>query len=100
MSRFALVNNVEHKNTKIITRRDEQYGDRMMSTMTFPIEFRNIQSSYPIFFQKDAETGQFFSIALLGFEKGENLFLTERGWEASYVPMSILRQPFMVGVSK
>ena len=36
--------------------------------MTFPFEFRNIQSCYPIFFQKDASSGKFFPLALFGFD--------------------------------
>jgi hypothetical protein len=49
------------------------------------------------FFTKNPETGEFYPIALFGFEAGENLFLNDSGWEASYIPMMIERQPFMIG---
>jgi len=97
MSNHAVVNNVDHKHTRIITERAQQYGDAVMATMIFPFEFRNIQACYPILFQKDSETGKFYPVALLGFEQNENLFLTDSGWEANYIPLNVLRQPFMVG---
>ena len=61
------------------------------------MEFRNIQSCYPIFFSKSGETGEFFPIALFGFENNENLFLDENGWNAVYIPMMVERQPFLIG---
>jgi hypothetical protein len=33
----------------------------------------------------------------LGFENNENLFLDNAGWNASYIPMMIQRQPFSIG---
>ena len=40
---------------------------------------------------------QSFPIVLFGFEEGENLFLTEHGWNARYIPIMIQRQPFSIG---
>ena len=96
-NKYALLNNVEHKNLKVITERSARYGDNVNFAVTFPLEFRNIQSSYPIFFRKDAETGEFSPIALFGFEPRENLFLCDKGWDADYVPLMIRRQPFLIG---
>ena len=97
MSNHAVLNAVDHKDTKVITQRSKKYGDAVMSTIVFPFEFRNIQACYPIFFQKDSNTGKFFPAALMGFEQNENLFLAESSWNANYIPLNILRQPFMVG---
>jgi hypothetical protein len=97
MPNYELLNNIDHKNVKVITERSARYGDNVHFVMTFPTEFRRLQSSYPIFFQKDANTGKFFPLALLGFEEGENLFLGENGWEANYVPLMIQRNPFLIG---
>ena len=49
--------------------------DAVMYVMTYPMEFRDIQSCYPILFTKDPNTGSFFSAAVLGFEADQNLFL-------------------------
>ena len=34
---------------------------------------------------------------MFGVEEGENLFLDEKGWNASYIPLNIMRQPFLIG---
>ncbi|MDA7737869.1 SapC family protein [bacterium] len=97
MAKFVMLNQQEHADIKVIDERSAAYGDNVMYAMTFPFEFRNIQGSYPIFFQKNAETGAFFPIALFGFQEAENLFLDDSGWHASYVPLLIRRQPFVIG---
>ncbi len=91
------LNNVAHKALRVITTRSAACGDGVMYAVTFPGEFRNIQSCYPIVFHKRADTGQFQPIALLGFEANENLFLTDAGWDAAYIPLSIERLPFLIG---
>ena len=97
MTNYVLLNPVEHANLKVITDRSANFGDNVKYAMTFPFEFRNIQAHYPIFFQKDADSGKFFPLALFGFENDENLFLSEQGWNATYVPIMIRRQPFLIG---
>ena len=97
MAKYELLNNVEHRDVRIVTQRSAETGDAVQYVMTFPLEFRRAQTHYPIFFQKDPNTGRFFPIILLGFEQGENLFLGPEGWEPPYVPMSILRGPFLIG---
>jgi hypothetical protein len=96
MANHVLLNNVEHKDLRIIATRSAELGDNVMSVLTFPNEFRNIQSHYPIVFRKGAD-GQFQALALLGFEENKNLFLNERGWDASYLPLMIERAPFLIG---
>lgn len=100
MANYVMLNNVEHQNVKIITERSERFGDKVNLALTFPIEFRRVQSCYPIFFQKDAGSGKFHPIALFGFEAEENLFLSEDGWDANYVPLMIRRNPFLIGYQK
>lgn len=96
MAKHALVNNVEHKDLKVITKRSEELGDNVWFALTFPREFRSAQAHYPIFFNKDPNTGRFVSVALFGFQDKENLFLDDNGWQASYIPVSILRHPFLI----
>jgi len=97
MTNYVLLSDSKHAKLKVITTRSADYGDNVKYAMTFPFEFRNIQSCYPIFFQKDPETGSFFPLALFGFDNSENLFLSDAGWEAPYVPIMIRRQPFLIG---
>lgn len=96
MTKTALLNNIDHANLKVITRHGSAYGDAVNQAVVFPTEFSEVQREYPILFRKD-DDGKFQSVALLGFDKGENLFLTDRGWQARHVPVLHQRGPFMIG---
>jgi hypothetical protein len=97
MTRHVMLNNVTHKSLRIITRHGPEFGDNVASVLTFPSEFGDVQREYPIFFRRDPATGEYQSIALLGFEPGENLFLEDGRWNASYVPAVVARGPFLIG---
>jgi hypothetical protein len=93
----AMLNNVAHKNLKVITRHGAEFGDRVGTAVVFPNEFSALQHEYPIFFRKDPSNGEFQAIALLGFQKDENLFLEGSRWNGRYVPAAIARGPFLIG---
>lgn len=103
MAKHVLLNNVEHKDLKVKTNYSDAYGDNVASVLTFPTEFGDVQKEYPILFQKNRQTGKYQSIVLLGFKKGENLFLADNsvgknsGWNANYIPGVIARGPFLIG---
>lgn len=97
MAKNVLLNSIEHQNLKVITKHSAEYGDNLWYSLTFPSEFRSAQAYYPIFFNKDADTGQFFAVTLFGFQDKENLFLTDKGWDAGYIPLTVARQPFLIG---
>ncbi|PQO99342.1 peptidase [Massilia phosphatilytica] len=96
MANHAPLNNVDHKHLRVVTTRGAAYGDAVMSALTFPAEFRDLQACYPIVFAQDGN-GSYDALALLGFEQGENLFLGPNGWDAPTIPLTIERQPFMIG---
>lgn len=98
MTRNVLLNNVEHKDLRIITDRGAAYGDDVMFAVTFASEFRNLQAHYPIVFQKSRDGTSFQPVALFGFRDGQNLFLRGNRWDAHYVPLAIERQPFLIGL--
>ena len=98
MTQHALLNNNQHRDVRIITANGAQYGDDVMAAMTFPSEFRNIQAHYPIVFAKDREEN-YAPIALFGFREKQNLFLHGDKWDATYQPMMVERQPFLIGQS-
>ncbi|WP_041523018.1 SapC family protein [Gilvimarinus agarilyticus] len=97
MTKHVVLNNIEHKDLRIIEDYSEKYGDDVNSVLTFPTEFSDIQRNYPILFKKSADAGVYQPIALLGLEKNENLFLHEPDWRASYVPSVQSRGPFLIG---
>jgi len=92
----VLLNNVDHHDLRVITRRSADFGDAVSQVMVFPTEFEAVQREYPIVFRRDAE-GALRPVALLGLTRGENLFLDdEGGWRASYVPALLSRGPFSI----
>ena len=96
MTKHAHLNNVEHRDLRVITARGAQYGENVMYTMTFPAEFRNVQAHFPIVFGKSND-GTFTPLALFGFRDKQNLFLEGDKWDALYVPLMMERQPFLIG---
>lgn len=103
MPEAVLLNNVDHHDLRVIQARGARYGDNQVLAPTFFGEFRELQAHYPIVFQQTADGG-FRSLALLGLRRDENLFLEpdpaggER-WDARYLPMSIERLPFLIGIA-
>ena len=100
MPQSVLLNNVDHKDLRVITTRSAQYGDKVMTALTFVHEFRKLQAHFPIVFFKSEDGTGFHAVALLGFEESENLFLGPDGWDAAYVPLTMARQPFLIGKDK
>jgi len=98
MSKYEVLNKEKHQQLRIRTGYGAALGDAIMYVISYPMEFRDIQSSYPILFTKDPTTGGFFAAAFLGFEVDQNLFLRNGGWDAAYVPAMLRRQPFLIGV--
>ena len=99
MANTVLLNNVDHKDLRVITRRGAEYGDNVMFAITFPAEFRSLQAHYPIVFRKSPDGTTFQPIALFGLQEGQNLFLRRQGWDATYLPLAIERLPFFIGVA-
>ena len=98
MSNPVLLNHVEHRDLRVDARRGAAFGDDVMYAPAVPAEFRSLQAHYPIVFQRDA-AGGFHPLALFGLRQGENLFLDGERWDATYIPLAIERQPFLIGVS-
>ena len=98
MTHTVLLNNVDHQHLRVITRRGVEYGDAVMTAVTFAAEFRNLLAHYPIVFRKSANGTTFEPVALFGFEEGQNLFLRQQAWDAPCLPLAIERLPFYIGM--
>lgn len=98
---LQLLNNIQHKDLRVITQRGAKWGDDFMSAPATVDEFRRLQAHYPIVFQPDGKGG-FVPVVLFGLQEGSNLFLTPdvgSGWDADYVPLSVQRLPFSIGIA-
>src|SRR3546814_10826738 len=92
----VLLNNIDHRDLRVDARRGARFGDRVMSSVTFPAEFRSVQAHYPIVFRA-TDDDSFQPIALFGLRDGENLFLDGDGWDATCLSLAVERQPFLIG---
>ncbi|WP_457351807.1 SapC family protein [Roseateles sp. P5_D6] len=100
MTRPTLLDNVTHRHLRVHAERSAALGDARQSALALPAEFRQLQAHFPIVFQlvEGAAAGTGFQpVALFGLEEGQNLFLTDTGWDAPVVPMALQRDPFMIG---
>jgi hypothetical protein len=99
MTNTVLLDNVTHKDLRVRTGYAAGFGDNINLALVFPTEFVFVQREYPILFRRDAK-GAFQAVALLGLDKGENLFLDGSGWNARYVPAVQQRGPFLIGLHR
>ncbi|TDK27128.1 peptide ABC transporter permease [Luteimonas aestuarii] len=97
MSRYELLNNVAHKDLRVITRFGPEFGDASGTVPAYATEYAELQREYPIFLHRDRDSGEYRSVALLGFEPEENLFLRGSRWSAAYLPGHIAKGPFLIG---
>jgi len=97
MARHEVLNNVAHKDLRVIVRFGREFGDATGMVPAFPTEYAELQREYPIFFRKDPQTGDCQSVALLGFDRQENLFLEGQRWNAAYLPGIFAKGPFAIG---
>lgn len=97
MARYELLNNITHKDLRVVTRFGREFGDEIGMVAAFPTEFAELQREYPIFFRREREGGPWQAVALLGFDRSENLFLQDERWNAAYLPGAIAKGPFLIG---
>jgi hypothetical protein len=97
MARYEMLNNVAHRDLRVLARFGGAFGDDVGMVPAYPTEYAELQREYPIFFQKDGETGAYRSVVLLGFGRDENLYLQGEQWKAGYLPGHVARGPFLIG---
>jgi hypothetical protein len=97
MTNHVQLDNVTHKNLRVRTSYGKGQGYDVSVARVFPVEFQQLQMEYPLFFIKNSDSGHFETVALLGFSGNENLFLENDDWNARHLPMTIERQPLLIG---
>ncbi len=97
MARYELLNNVAHKELRVVHRFGGRFGENVGMIPAYPTEYAELQREYPIFFRKGPDSGEYESVVLLGFSAEENLYLKGDRWDATYLPGYIARGPFLIG---
>ncbi|MBU2872047.1 SapC family protein [Colwellia sp. E2M01] len=93
---MELLDTVRHKNIKIKTSLIDVPHNHINTAIVVVGELATLVHEYPIYITKNPGTGQFQLSAIFGFEKGENLYLKKNAWQATYLPLDMLRRPFIV----
>jgi SapC len=94
MTQIVPLNTETHRSLRVDGRASAAYGDNQRFVAVTIKEFPLLVVHYPILFSKDAQTGQFYCGAMLGFDDGENLFLEEWAEREFYRPLNLQRGPF------
>ncbi|QTA87849.1 SapC family protein [Desulfonema magnum] len=90
------LNKQRHAAKKILPVNVFKFAEKSYIVSLIANEFTKAASAYPIVFVKDGEELRPF--ALLGLEKGQNMFVNEDGtWKSHYIPAIIRRYPFVLG---
>jgi SapC len=99
MSNIMLLDSQSHRKLRVHAQPAAHYGDNQRFVAVVVNEFHALAMHYPILFSKDADTGQFYCGAMLGFDAGENLFLDEHRNFSAYRPLNLQRGPFLAAGS-
>lgn len=83
-----------HKKLKVKPLSSFSFADGVNLASIMVHEFSRAAATYPIVFLEDQEKDQFLPTVLLGLEAGENLFVNDGKWDASYIPAIVRRYPF------
>lgn len=94
MSNIVLLDSQSHRKLRVHARPAAACGDNQRFVAVVVNEFPLLAMSYPILFSKDADTGQFYCGAMMGFDSGENLFAEEQRASSAYRPLNLQRGPF------
>lgn len=83
-----------HNQIKIEDSNDYQHAKDQQVVPLIVHEFAKASAEMPIVFVKNAETGEFQAVALLGLTQNENLFYSADKWLSPYLPALITHHPF------
>ena len=93
MAKIVVLNSNVHLRLRVNTEVSPGLGDNQRFVPVVISEFSTLVLHYPILFSKDADTGQFYCGAMLGFDPGENLFIDAQR-EGLYRPLNLRREAF------
>lgn len=93
---IAPLDSVSHADVRLKAVRGAQSGDPLGQIGVYAEEFVLVQREYPILFTRD-EDDLLQPVAILGLAAQENLFASDRGWQARYIPALVRRGPLMIG---
>ncbi|MEP1445177.1 MAG: SapC family protein [Paraglaciecola sp.] len=97
-STLELLDNVKHQKLRINNQLTNCKHNQTNTAAVTIGELSTLVHEYAIFISKSPESEQFQLVAILGLKSGENLYLKDNQWQATYLPLDILRRPFQAFV--
>ena len=98
MTTVARLDNVQHADLRLRRGHGGRFGEAVNQVAVFASEFAQVQREYPILFARTPEGG-LQAVAILGFDRDENLFLDGERWDATYIPALLRHRPFTIGAA-
>ncbi len=95
-SNIVILNKEAHKTMKVKQDKTFSHAKNKHISVLQVHEIVSAAACYPVVFVKDAETGAFRVVAMLGLAPQENLFYSADGWSTSYIPTSLMGYPFLI----
>ncbi|WP_133718414.1 SapC family protein [Methylocaldum gracile] len=96
---IVALNAERHQSLRIGAANDHRFAAKSHWVPLLAAEFAEACKDYPIGFAKAGNDG-WVPVAVLGFEREENLFIDGHGhWTADYVPAFVRRYPFILAES-
>jgi hypothetical protein len=93
---ITILNNEDHRSTKVDTRASADYGDLVNRAVALSSEFNDLHKEFPLLVHRGAE-GDYTAHAILGLDRDENLFVEGDRWITTTMPASMARGPFSLG---
>ena len=98
MANFVPVRKEQHQKLKISNTRNISHVAGQHIIPVAAAEYAQSSASFPLVLVKNPDSERFRSVAMLGLEAGENLFLKDDKWSALSMPQSISMVPFSLGL--
>lgn len=93
-SSLELLNSEDHQKLRIDNTLIDCQDNRVNIASVTAGELSTLVHEYAIFITKSQTTEDFQLAAVLGLKSGENLYINDNKWRATYLPLDILRRPF------
>jgi hypothetical protein len=92
--KMVAVSKEKHAGKRVSELKDFDFAKELNIASVMVHEFSKVAPIYPIVFIEDKDNDKFRAVSLLGLNSGENLFVQDGKWQASYIPSIIRRYPF------
>ena len=91
---YIPLNKEKHKDLKVAVNSAFEFAKQTHLSAASIREYAQLAATMPLVFIKDPKSDRYHTVAMLGMEQNQNLFLATGKWKAPHVPMNIMRYPF------